>query len=78
MYHISTEALIILFMFTGIIIGFVLRRIVGVCYTAVMFIGGMLIGKYYHRLGIIGEAINHVSQVNPDGIITIFIPLIIF
>lgn len=63
------------------LIGAICRQInkfSGIPYTPLLLLSGITLGRYYLQLGDIGTAINLFLQINPHGILYIFIPTIIF
>lgn len=43
-----------------------------------MMISGILLGNYHKSLGFIGESVILISEINPNGILAIFLPTLIF
>jgi NhaP-type Na+/H+ or K+/H+ antiporter len=43
-----------------------------------LFISGVLFGKFSHYLSYFGQAVETVSDINPHGILMIFLPILIF
>lgn len=41
-------------------------------------ITGIVLGNYYEHLGFIGQATKLISELNPNGILAIFLPTLIF
>ena len=75
------EALVIYFFSGALLIGCLCREIkkrTGFPYTPQLLIIGMAIGGYTRYLGDFGIAADIVMKVNPEGILMIFIPTIIF
>lgn len=60
--------------------GFVreINKKTGIPYTPMLFLIGMFVGIFEKNLGLIGEAVNKVSMINPHGILMIFLPILIF
>lgn len=38
----------------------------------------MILGNYYQHLGLIGQATKLISELNPNGLLAIFLPTLIF
>ena len=77
----SAEALVVFFLFAGLLVGGILREIkkkTGIPYTPLVFIVGITLGFTYHQLGVFGKAIYTVSNVDPHGILLIFLPVLVF
>jgi NhaP-type Na+/H+ or K+/H+ antiporter len=65
----------------GLLIGAVVRELnkrFNVPYTPLLFVIGLLLGYYKDALGILGDAAEQVSNINPHGILMIFLPPLIF
>jgi len=43
-----------------------------------LLITGIILGYYHKYLGFIGEATKLISELNPNGILAIFLPTLIF
>lgn len=41
-------------------------------------ITGIILGRYFEHLGFIGEAAKLISELNPNGVLAIFLPTLIF
>ncbi len=39
---------------------------------------GIFLGSQHHHLGFVGEATKLISELNPNGILAIFLPTLIF
>ena len=79
--HGKGEAQVIFFLFGSLFLGGVFREInkkTGIPYTPMLFIFGILLGFYYDGLGSFGEAIYTISNVDPHGLLLIFLPTLIF
>lgn len=75
------EALIVYIVGIILIIGGLCREIkklIGIPYTPQLLVVGMVLGVYAKDLGNIGHAFWLLMQINPHGILMIFIPTIIF
>ena len=79
--HKLGEALVVYFVIICIIIGGVAREIkkkTGIPYTPMLLVFGMLLGALSSKLGDLGAAVRMVLNINPHGILFIFIPALIF
>lgn len=47
-------------------------------YNPLLLLSGIILGVYHSNLGIIGQATYLISQVDPSGILAIFLPILIF
>jgi NhaP-type Na+/H+ or K+/H+ antiporter len=75
------EALIVYIVAIILVVGGFCREIkkaTNIPYTPQLLVFGILLGTYAHRLGDIGHAFWILLQINPHGILMIFIPTIIF
>lgn len=43
-----------------------------------LLITGIVVGKYYDHLGVIGKSAELISSMNANGILAIFLPTLIF
>jgi NhaP-type Na+/H+ or K+/H+ antiporter len=80
-HHISGEGLVVLFLFAGLLIGGLVREInkrTGIPYTPMLFMLGIFFGFYNHSLGMFGLSIQTISEIDPHGILLIFLPTMIF
>ena len=62
-------------------IGSVLRefkKFSGIPYTPMLLVAGVIMGGYSSQLGDFGKAVEIVLNINPHGILMIFIPTILF
>ena len=55
-----------------------INRKIGLPYTPAIFIVGLLCGFYSHHLSILGESLEIICQINPKGLLQIFLPILIF
>lgn len=79
--HISSEALVVFWLFSGLLLGGIIREVkkkTGIPYTPLLFVVGIGLGCAYHYLGVYGESVRAVSNVDPHGILLIFLPVLIF
>ena len=80
-HDVPGEALITLFVFFGLFLGCIFREInkkLKVPYTPALLGVGILMGAFVNNLGMLGKATLLMSQINPHGILMIFIPTLIF
>ena len=78
---LTPEALAVFFMFSGLLLGGALREIkkkTGIPYTPMLFVTGITLGYWHHQLGAYGESIYAVSNIDPHGLLLIFLPVLIF
>ncbi|EGR30426.1 sodium hydrogen exchanger family protein, putative [Ichthyophthirius multifiliis] len=78
---IPPESLIILFLFASLGLSALIREInkkTGIPYAPMLFVMGIIVGKLADNMGIIGESINNIKNINPQGILMIFLPILIF
>lgn len=78
---ISTESLVVFFLFGGLMIAGFVREInkkTSIPYTPMLFVIGMFVGKFSESMGILGSAVSKISTINPHGILMIFLPILIF
>ena len=79
--HKLGEALVVYFVIVSILLGGVARELkkkTGIPYTPILLVFGMLLGAFSHRLGDLGLSVRVVLDINPHGILFIFIPALIF
>lgn len=79
--HQPGEAYIVYFVIISLIIGAILRevkKITGIPYTPMLLLVGVLIGGYHKSLGDFGKATSLFLNIDPHGILLIFIPTLIF
>lgn len=75
------EALIVYIVGVILVIGGLCREIkkmTGIPYTPQLLVVGIVLGCYAKELGVMGHAFWLLMQINPHGILMIFIPTIIF
>lgn len=80
-HHIAREVLVVLFVFFGLLIGGLCREInkkTKIPYTPMLLIIGMIMGGYREYFGYLDQGIAIVELINPHGILTIFIPTLLF
>lgn len=53
-------------------------RLIQIPYTPMLFVSGVLFGKFSQYLSYFGQAVEVVSEINPHGILMIFLPVLIF
>lgn len=79
---VSKEALALLFLFFGLAISVAIKQIRKnypiVPYTPTLFLISVGLGYFSEHLGIIGESIKQISEIDPRGILLIFLPPLIF
>jgi NhaP-type Na+/H+ or K+/H+ antiporter len=71
----------VFFLMIGLLIGAIARELnkrFNVPYTPFLFLIGLLVGFFKDSLGMLGEAAEQVSNINPHGILMIFLPPLIF
>ena len=79
--HESSEAYIILFVILCLVSGVICKEIkksTNIPYSPQLLVIGLILGSYYQQLGDISTSIQMVIDINPHGILYIFIPTIIF
>lgn len=79
--HTSSEALVVFWLFSGLLLGGIIREIkkkTGIPYTPLLFIVGIVLGFTHHHLGVYGQSVYTVSNIDPHGILLIFLPVLIF
>lgn len=80
-HGVQNESLIIFFLAGGLLLGGLFKEInkkTGIPYTPMLFILGIGAGFFYMDLGFFGEALHTVSDVDPHGLLLIFLPILIF
>ena len=80
-HHIAGEVLVVLFVFFGLLIGAICREVnkkTKIPYTPMLLVVGILMGGYRNHLSYLDESIAIVEHINPHGILTIFIPTLLF
>lgn len=79
---VSAESLGVLFLCMAILLGGVVRELGKkwsfIPYTPTLFVIGLAIGLYSTYLGIFGEALKGVINMDPHGLLSIFLPPLIF
>jgi len=71
----------IVFIFGGLLMGGLLKvfsRLTHFPYNPLLIIVGLCLGYYHKHLSFIGKAAVLISELNPNGIIAIFLPALIF
>lgn len=43
-----------------------------------LLISGILVGSFHHQLGFVGKSVLLISELNPNGILALFLPTLIF
>lgn len=79
--HISDGQYIILFIFSGILLGAVLKEIkkkASIPYSPMLIIFGIAIGYFNDKLWIFGHATSMVNEIDPHTLLMVFIPGLIF
>lgn len=80
-HHIPSEGLVVWFTFGCLMLGCfcrILKNITGIPYTPQLMVLGVLLGGFSDSLGDFGRSIDIVLQIDPHGILMIFIPTILF
>ena len=75
------EALVLYFVLVCMLIGAILHEIkkkLGIPYTPMLLIVGIVIGTITDHLGDFGTSVDAVMHINPRGILFIFIPTLVF
>ena len=47
-------------------------------YSPMLFFLGMIAGYYADSLGVIGKSCKLVSEINPNGVLIVFLPILIY
>lgn len=80
--YVSKEALALLFLFFGLTIAVIIKQLQKtlsfIPYTPTLFMVSVALGYYAESLGVIGESISTISEIDPRGILIIFLPPMIF
>ncbi|EGR31636.1 sodium hydrogen exchanger family protein, putative [Ichthyophthirius multifiliis] len=77
----NTQHLVVFFIFFALLIGCLFRGInksTKIPYAPMLIVFGILISNYRSYLGIIGQSLLLISNINPHMILLIFIPVLIF
>ena len=72
---------IFIFFFGCLFLGCIFKQInkkTSIPYTPMLFFAGILLGYYHIGLGIFGESIYAIGNVDPHGLLLIFLPALIF
>mmetsp|Transcript_38779 Transcript_38779/g.34471 ORF Transcript_38779/g.34471 Transcript_38779/m.34471 type:complete len:454 (+) Transcript_38779:202-1563(+) len=80
-HEVTSEAKVIFFMFGGLALGAFLKEVnkkTGFPYTPLLFLIGIAFGYFYPKIGLFGEAAFLMSNVDPHGMLMIFLPTLIF
>ncbi|EGR30581.1 sodium hydrogen exchanger family protein, putative [Ichthyophthirius multifiliis] len=67
--------MIVFFLFGGLAISGLVREMnkkTGIPYTPMLFIIGIFIGKFYQEMGLLGQSIYSIRNIDPHGILMIF------
>lgn len=82
MAHVAAESLGVLFLALAILIGGIVRELgkkwTFLPYTPTLFVIGLIVGMYYEYLGVFGHSLKSVIQMDPHGLLSIFLPPLIF
>jgi hypothetical protein len=73
--------LAVFFIFFGLLCGALLREVnkkVGIPYTPMLLVLGIIIGYFREDLGVVGESANILKSMSPHMILLAFIPILIF
>lgn len=80
--YMTTDALILLFLFFALTLAIIIKqlqkRFSFIPYTPTLFVVSILLGKFSDELGPIGESIEATAEIDPRGILLIFLPPLIF
>lgn len=80
--YVSSEALALLFLFFGLTIAVVIKQLqktlTFIPYTPTLFMVSVALGYFATSLGVIGDSISAISEMDPRGILLIFLPPLIF
>lgn len=79
--HISEGGLIIKFIFLSLLLGGLLKEIkkkTNIPYSPMLLLSGILFGLFAKNMGIVGESIQFVNQIDPHTLLMIFIPTLVF
>lgn len=80
--QISHMALAVLFIIIGLILGAFMRELhktkLKVPYTPILLAIGILIGGISGKIGTIGDSAELLAGIDPEGILLIFIPILVF
>jgi len=73
---------IILFPVLGLIIGSFMRELhktkLKIPYTPILLVVGLIGGAFWDHFGTIGRSSLHLSDIDPHGILLIFVPILVF
>jgi NhaP-type Na+/H+ or K+/H+ antiporter len=80
--YMTKDALILLFLFFSLAVAIVIKSIQKVWsfipFTPTLFIVSIVMGKFSNSLGILGDSLEATSEIDPRGILLIFLPPLIF
>jgi len=80
--YVSSEALALLFLFFGLTIAVIIKQLqktlTFIPYTPTLFMVSVALGYFANSLGVIGDSIITISEMDPRGILLIFLPPLIF
>lgn len=80
-HHQESGPLAIFFIFFGLLCGALLREVnkkVGIPYTPMLLVLGILVGYCREGLGVVGESAEVIKSMSPHMILLAFIPILIF
>lgn len=80
-HHISSGGLIIMFTFSVIFLGAILKEVkkkTNIPYTPMILMMGLIIGYYHESWGIFGQSIHLVNDIDPHTLLMVFIPALVF
>lgn len=80
-YIIHNESLVVFFVFLSLAMGSIMKEInraTAIPYSPMLFFAGILAGYYWESLGVIGKSCKLVSDINPNGVLIIFLPVLIY
>lgn len=80
--YMTTDALILFFLFISLSLAIVIKSLQKVWsfipFTPTLFVTSIVMGKFSNSLGIIGDSLEATSEIDPRGILLIFLPPLIF
>ena len=80
-HSVGGETLVIFFLFAALFLGGIFKEVnkkTKIPYTPMLFIVGIVCGKFHSSLGIFGASLHTISEVDPHGLLLIFLPILIF
>lgn len=79
--HSVNEALVVYFIIICLIIGSLckeVKKLTGIPFSPLLLVAGILLAYFKSGLGVFEKSIDLVLEINPHGILYIFIPVLIF